>query len=270
MFVFRIIILVLACGSAYAFDHSYTEYAKVLGAVVKNGRVDYGALQKDRADLDSWLKDVEAVTESQYVTWSHDQQLAFWINTYNGWFLQIVIDRYPIHGRNPLGISYPQNSVQKIPGIWDNVKINTTGRDVSLNILENRILRTFFHDSRIHFAIVCASLGCPEMRAEPYHADSLEVQLEDATRSFINNPSKVRWDEATKTLSISRIFDWFWEDFAASGVGSWKHLYPKKQAGALAFISRYLPSELRKRLATTKVKITYLNYDWALNDSKVE
>ena len=233
---------------------------------MKNGRVDYASLQKNRAGIDSFVKQINGVKADEYQAWSREQQLSFWINTYNGWFLQIVIDRYPIRGSRLLGMLYPENSVQRIAGIWDNIKTRAAGRDVSLNDIEHKILRPIFHEPRIHFSIVCASLGCPLLRSEPFRADVLQSQLEDAARAFINNSSKVRWTQDRNRLELSRIFDWFADDFQAAADESWKKLYSKKNAGPIAFVSHYLPAAVAEALHKSAAKIEYIDYDWALND----
>jgi len=258
-----ILALVLAGTPLHAFDHSYANYETVLKAFVRNGRVDYSALKSDRAALDAWLTDARAVKESDYTSWSRQQQLAYWINVYNGWFLQIVIDRYPIHGSKVFGISYPENSIQRIPGIWDNVKMTAVGRELSLNLIEHMMLRPFMQDPRVHLALVSASLGGPEIRMDPYRAESIDAQLDDASRAFVNHSSKVKWDDASNTILISQIFEWYWDEFSSAADDSWKKMYSKKQAGAVAFVSRYLPDN---PLHTTRAKVAYLKYDWTLND----
>jgi hypothetical protein len=265
---FRFLILILLATRLYAFDHQYQEYGEVLKAYVKNGLVDYAALQKNRIGIDHFVKQIGAVNAEEYQSWSRDQQLSFWINTYNGWFLQIVIDRYPIRGSRILGLLYPENSVQRIPGIWDNVRTKAAGRDVSLNDIEHKILRPIFQEPRIHFSIVCASLGCPLLRSEPFRPDVLQSQLEDAAKAFINNSSKVRWNPDRNTLQLSSIFDWFADDFQAAADESWRKLYSKKNAGPVAFVSKYLPAEVAAALHKSEAKIDHFDYDWTLNDSR--
>jgi Protein of unknown function, DUF547 len=265
---FLLLTFIIFCGNAQAFDHEYRDYGEVLKTYSKDGLVDYAALQKNRKGIDQFVKDIGVTTRNEYESWSHDQQLAFWINTYNGWFLQIVIDRYPIRGGRLFGVLYPENSVQRIPGIWDNIKTRAAGREVSLNDIEHKILRPIFKEPRIHFAIVCASISCPVLRSEPFRASSLQGQLEDAARDFVNNPTKVRWDANEKKVEISKIFDWFSEDFASFADESWLKLYSKKQAGPVSFVSKYLPAATGETLKNGKVKVDYLDYDWHLNEQK--
>jgi hypothetical protein len=264
---FLLLTFIIFCSSsAYAFDHDYSNYGEVLQTYVKDGLVNYGALQKNRKGIDQFVKEIGDVTKNEYENWARDQQLAFWINTYNGWFLKIVIDHYPIRGGRLLGVFYPENSVQRIPGIWDDIKTRTAGREVSLNDIEHKILRPIFKEARIHFAIVCASIGCPALRSEPFRVSSLQRQLEDATRDFVNNPTKVRWNADEKKLELSKIFDWFSGDFASFADESWLKLYSKKQGGPVAFVSKYLPAAIVETLKKGKVKVDYLDYDWHLNE----
>src|SRR5262245_50813357 len=95
---FWLLILILLTSSVHAFVHQYHDYGAILKTYMKNGLVDYASLQKNRDGIDRFVKQIAAVKAEEYQSWSREQQLAFWINTYNGWFLQIVIDRYPIRG----------------------------------------------------------------------------------------------------------------------------------------------------------------------------
>ncbi len=259
--------MLIVCSRAYAFDHEYKNYSDVLSKHVRNGLVDYASLQKDRSGIDLFVKEIGMVTNQEYLAWSRDQQLAYWINAYNGWFLQIVIDRYPIQGGRLVGVFYPQNSVQRIPGIWDKIKTQAAGQLVSLNDIEHKMLRRLFNEPRIHFSIVCASIGCPLLRSEPFRATSLQSRLDQAARDFMNNPAKVHWNESNKQLELSKIFDWFTDDFDSAADDQWRKSYSKKQAGSVAFASRYLPDKVAQTLKSTRAKIVYLDYDWTLNET---
>ena len=125
------------------------------------------------------------------------------------------------------------------------------GGNISLDDIEHRTLRTDFKEPRIHFALVCAARSCPPLRSEAYRAADLDRQLDDQGRTFLNDPRKNRFDPATKTLYLSRIFDWFHGDFEAAA-GSVK-----------AYATRYLDDPRAKR---PEVEIEFLSYDWSLND----
>lgn len=249
-----------------AFDHTYAGYSRVLAMFVRDGMVDYARLQKDRDGVDQFVLDLSKVSESEYDGWTRNQQLAYWINAYNGWFLKIVVDHYPIKRSGLIGLGFPPNSVQQINGIWDNIKVVFAGRMVSLNYIEHRVLRPIFQEPRIHFAIVCASVGCPVLRSEPFVPDKLEEQLDLATRNFILSPAKVRLEKDRRRISISKIFDWFHDDFAAFADEDWRQNYSESRAGSLSFISRYFSDSDAAFLKQNKVAVDFLDYDWSLND----
>jgi hypothetical protein len=268
-FVLAFCIIFVVRTSAFSFDHEYIDYGKTLKTYVQNGLVDYSGLKQNRQGIDSFVEQVTRVSEDEYKNWTREQQLAFWINVYNGWFLQIVIDHYPIKSTRIVGFLYPENSVQRIDGIWKDIHLTTAGRSVSLDSIEHNILRPLFQEPRIHFAIVCASIGCPSLKTEPYRAAILNAQLEDSARGFANNPQKVRLEKATKTIHISKIFKWFAEDFRTfAGNETWVQDYPQDQKGPLAFLSRYLTDTDAALLKHEKYRVEYLEYDWSLNDKK--
>lgn len=260
-------VLLLFVQASFAFDHSYSDYAGILKKYVRSdGAVRYAELKKDRAPLDQFIEQLRAVTAADYNKWTREQQIAYWINTYNAWMIRIVIDHYPITRNGLTGLMYPESSVQQIEGIWDNYRLSGPAGRISLNDMEHKILRGHFKEPRIHFAIVCASLGCPALRMEPYTADHLNEQLEDAVTKFVWNASKVRLDKAGQRIDLSPIFQWFAEDFRDYADDQWKHEYAVEKAGPLAFISRYIPAEDGLFLKTGPVDISYFTYDWSLNE----
>lgn len=268
--IFRIllfsVLIFLHLPIVHAFDHGYQMYSMVLSKYVQDGMVDYSALQKDRKAIDDFISELGKASEAEYKSWTRQQQLAFWVNAYNGWFLKIVVDHYPIKRSGLIGLVFPANSVQQINGIWDNIKIVFAGREVSLNHIEHKILRPVFREPRIHFAIVCASRGCPALRSEPFFPDTLNEQLYMAAQVFISNPSKVRLEKNRKKIKISKIFDWFHEDFKSFADEDWRKQYDGKRAGPIAFISGYLTASDSTFLKQNKVAVDYFDYDWSLND----
>lgn len=260
-------LLVLA-STGYSFDHSYSGYAVVLKTYVKSGGVEYAALQKNRKPLDQFIQEIGTVNSTEYAKWSREQQLAFWINAYNAWILRIVIDHYPISRNRLTGLVFPENSVQQIDGVWGNIQMQSPAGKVSLNDMEHKILRGQFMQPRIHFAIVCASLGCPPLKKEPYTPDQIYDQLEDSARKFATDRSRVKMDQAARRIDISQIFKWFSEDFAGFSDDQWRHEYSVEKAGPLAFLSRYFPADDALFLKAGPVDVTYLPYDWSLNEWK--
>ena len=210
--------------------------------VAANGNVDYKGFQKDRKELQLYLDQLSAGIPDPK-TWSREEQLAYWINAYNAYTVKLIVDNYPIKSIKDLN---GKISVPLVNTIWDDKFFTLGGEKYSLNDIEHRILRKEFEEPRIHFAINCASRSCPKLRREAYTATKLEQQLEEQTRSFINDPSHNRI--TPDKPKVSAIFDWFGGDF--------------KQKGTLAdFINRYAKVKIKPGAT-----ISYLDYDWRLNE----
>lgn len=175
-------------------------------------------------------------------------RLAFWINAYNALTLYGILQKYPtssIREHTPLAGGY---------NIWKDLLLEVDGQNYSLNDIEHKVLRAM-GEPRIHFAIVCASRSCPPLRDRAYTAEGLEEQLADNARRFFARPANFQADEAGRTVSLSRILQWFAADFGPN------------QAEQLAFVRPYLPSPERWTwLGEEDVTVLYLDYDWALND----
>lgn len=244
----------------------YADYAQVLQQHVDaEGMVDYESLKANRAPLDRFAEQLADLEPDAYQDWTRDQKIAFWINAYNALTLEVIIDNYPIDPgliRNPL---YPANSIRQIEGVWDEIRFDVMDRELTLDQIEHEILRPQFNEPRIHMAINCASIGCPELRREPFMGKKLDRQLNEQAEVFFNDPTKFQIDPENKTIRISPIFDWFGEDFIekmkAEGVAE----DPSKEEATLWFASHYVgqlgwPEARDYRIAE------YLDYDWALND----
>jgi Protein of unknown function, DUF547 len=213
--------------------------------VNEQGLVDYARWQQESAeDLDRWLLSVNSVDIRKL---DRESTIAFLINLYNALTIQQVLKKYPIPSIQPkfLGIpnwlAFLRFFTQKI--------YTLNGQALSLNAIEHDLLRSRFQEPRIHFALVCASGGCPLLRSEAYVPERLMAQLTEDAERFIKNPDKVRYDEASKTLYCSKIFKWYGADFRSA-------------AGSIpAYISRYFTGI---RLPEP-VAIAYLPYSWDLN-----
>jgi hypothetical protein len=222
---------------APAFSHALL--GDVLNAHVKDGVVDYPAVQMDER-LDAYLRLLDRVDPTAFAT--RNERLAFWINAYNAFAIKGILDRYS-------------------PVTWVGRYRYFIGRDyrvggntINLYDLERGVLIAQFHEPLIHFAIVCASASCPKLQPWIYRPDELERQLDRAARAFINDPTRNRFDRAQKVAYLSMIFSWFEEDFT-------------KAAGSLqAYAARYIADpELAKDLIQSDYRIEFLEYDWSLN-----
>lgn len=214
--------------------------------------MNYASLKQSHEPLNAFLREIEAVTQEEYDHWSRDEKLAFWINAYNALAIKMVIDHYPLKkGLSWQALIFPENSIQQIPNVWDKKFLNVLGKKISLNFIENEILRKEFAEPRIHFALVCASLGCPELREEPYLAEKLDWQLENQTQRFLQDPNKFRYDAKSDALYLSPIFKWFKKDF-------------EKSLGIISFVKAHLSDPKGKEISSG-TKIEWLGYDWNLN-----
>ncbi len=267
MFVFTILLFGVRLN-ADVFDHSI--YDSLLQKYVKNGLVNYQMLKENRTALTRYLNQIEQVNPKEFKTWARDEQKAFWINAYNAITIEGILINYPIQwGRLIARARFPQNSIRQISGFWDTVFIKVMGKDLTLNDIEHKILRKEFDDPRIHFVIVCASIGCPILESRAFFADDLDQRLEQAARNFINSPDKVRLDKKDNVLNLSSIFDWYKEDFSISAEGMKKfENYSKAETGLIEFVTKFFPESDQKYIVQNQPKIKYLDYDWSLNEQK--
>ena len=230
-------------GSTAGFDHSI--FDQVLKTYVNNqGLVDYNGIAGDQ----SFKIYMETLKSAQPDAMSRDGQLAFWINAYNAVTIAKVIEWKP------------KKSVREtfVPGVWTGTKFFTTrehtvaGKDLSQDDIENEILRKQFKDPRIHFAIICASSGCPLLPRFAYTEENVQTMLEEETRKYINSERGTKIDSAENTLYLSKLFDWFAGDFEYKSGSVLNFIKPYLGQKALAFMEK-------------NPKIKYLPYDWALN-----
>lgn len=225
--------------SAQSVDNSL--YAGLLKKYVDRGVVDYSGFKDEEDVLDRYLHHL-SVVDSKLL--SRNEQFAFFINAYNAWTIKLILSAYPGVG-----------SIKELGGLrknpWKKKLCRIDGALVTLDHIEHDILRPRFKDPRVHFAINCASKGCPPLLSEPYYADRLEQQLDDTTRAFINDPDYNRLEG--DRLYVSRIFKWFASDFPN---------------GTVDFFLKYATGDLKVKLETGlgKLKVKYLKYDWSLNE----
>lgn len=220
------------------FDHSL--FGEVLDKFEFSGNVDYAALKNDPGTFNDYLKKVAELSPEKLNAMTDNEKIAFYINAYNAYTIKAIIDHYPV------------KSIKDIKGVWNKLKFRVAGREMTLDEIEHGTLRKEFKEPRIHFAVNCASIGCPVLRGVPYTGTQLDDMLDDQTRIFINNPSKNRYDYKKNILYISPVFKWFKGDFGNVRI----------------FISKFVPKEQSRQILTNEPKIKYTKYDWALNDSE--
>jgi len=219
-------------------DHGL--YAGLLKKYVKNGVVDYAGFKKEETRLNQYLSTLE---KTDVKALPRNEQFAFYINAYNAWTIKLILTGYPgVKSIKDLGSFFKSPWKKKIARIGGNV--------ITLDDIEHNILRPRFKDPRVHFAINCAAKSCPPLRSGQYRGDELDQQLNEMTSAFINDPSRNRL-EGNK-LYVSKIFDWFEEDFKGDIPG---------------FFLKYAKGGLKERLEARgeKIRVEYLDYDWSLN-----
>jgi hypothetical protein len=249
------------------FETAGDAYASVLRQYVDGqGMVDYQALKENREPLDQYVQSLANLGAEAYEKWSPEEKVAFWINAYNGLTLQTIIDHYPIQkGGLISGLRFPENSIRQIPGVWDSVEHTVMGQAMTLDQIEHEILRKNFNEPRIHMALVCAAMGCPALRAEPYDGKRLDAQLDDQSTRFLADPLKFRVDRDMNKVLLSSIFKWFGADFSIKYQTDQFKRASSDSRPVLEFISRYVGREEAEYLKTQEHSIEYLDYDWSLN-----
>lgn len=263
--------LIGACGaqadeaptSAPAF--SYADYAALLKMHVdKAGMVNYRKLKANRGQLDAFAQSLADLDRRTYERWNKKQKIAFWVNAYNALTLKAIIDHYPI--RKTTG-RHPANSIRQIPGVWKKLQFPVMGKPHTLDQIEHKILRAKFAEPRIHFALVCASIGCPALHNKPFTADKLSQQLTDQSKRFLSDQKKFRLDRRENVVYLSPIFKWFGGDFAdAYAAGDQFGDHDATHRSVLNFISRHVGDADAEYLRRGQYRIKYLDYDWSLNE----
>lgn len=250
--IYSILILILAiaavscsggnesfAGSPKAPDHS--PWSDLLAKYVEDGGlVNYQGFINDKEELESYLETLSSNAPGD--SWTENEKLAYWINAYNAFTVKLIVDNYPLESIKDLN---PTISVPTVNSIWSKEWFQIGGQDFSLDRIEHKILRKEFEEPRIHFAVNCASISCPVLRAEAYTADEVDRQLDEQTRIFLNDPSRNTITE--KRVEVSKIFSWFGGDF-------------KKGQSLVEFIDQYTKVDIAEN-----AKVRFMKYDWNLN-----
>ncbi len=264
-------ILALLPPAALAqFDHAHAAWDALLKKHVrlidggKSSQLRYAELAKERAALQAYLAQVSGVTEAQFRGWSKAERMAFLINAYNAYTVELVLTKYPdLRSIRDLG-----NIVFSSP--WKKKFFRLFGRESYLDDIEHGMLRKpgAYDEPRVHFAVNCASVGCPMLREEAFIAARLDAQLEEQARRFLADRTRNRYNTQSGRLEVSEIFKWFKEDWTSGyrGIGNAGATMSREQ-----YFARYADlladrPEHRKLVAEGRAPIDHLDYDWSLND----
>jgi len=244
-----------ASGSE-VFDHR--DFDAILRERVDDaGRVDYAGLKANREGLDAYVGRLAKVSPKSHPGQflSEQEKLAYWINAYNALTLKGVIGAYPTKS---------VKDIKYLSGFFNRTWFMVGGESYTLNNIEHDVIRKEFKEPRIHAAINCASIGCPRLERQAFFAEGLEERLEAAMRTFLNESRNATVNASAKTVTLSKIFDWFESDFTEWYIAK----YNVDDAHILDYVALYLGENENRLDSSWKVK--YHAYDWALNDQNSE
>jgi hypothetical protein len=230
-------------GGRASFDHA--EWDRLLAAGTRDGLVDYAHFREHRSRLDAYLA---RVAEADLGSLEPAHLEALLINAYNAATIRSILD-------------HPQvSSIREIDGVWDEATHLVGGFELTLDTIEHGLLRPYFKDPRIHFAVNCASLSCAPLPGWAFDGERLDDQLEERARAFLSDPRNVLLDDGV--LRLSRYFDWYGDDFTAPG---WE---PREESIA-EFVARYAQPPVGEfiELSGGRPKIEFFDYDWSLNQA---
>jgi hypothetical protein len=263
--------LMTLTASAQSFDHSHVAFSALLKKHVvlveggKTSKVNYVELGKDRDALKGYLETVSKVSEAEFNGWTKPQRMAFLINAYNGFTLELILQNYPTKSIKDIGGTFDDR--------WKRKFFKLFGQDSYLNKVEHEMLRKpgAFDEPRVHFAVNCASIGCPALREEAYTADKIDKQLEEQAVRFLSDRSRNRYDTKSGKLEVSMIFKWFKEDWE-SGYKGFDGKTPaiKTREDYFARYAKLLadaPADQQK-VADGKATVSFMDYDWSINAVK--
>jgi len=267
--LFLLLLTAFNSTQSYAeFNHLHPLWGKVLKNHVSlnktSSTVQYNSLKKKITNLDLYLKKLSAVKIEEFKKFNQNEQLSFLINTYNAFTVKLILNNYPI------------KSIRDIGGVfsnpWKQKFFTLLGAKMNLDLLEHGFIRQDkksmrkikpkitsvlknFNEPRIHFALNCASKGCPELHNKPYVPLMLRQQLEKSTRRFLSNQSKNTFNSKKNELHLSKIFKWYRSDFEKSALT------------VNAFVAPIMATSKSQEQKMKTAKIEYLEYDWSLNEN---
>jgi len=235
-------LLLLLSFRTFAFDHDHTALSKILSEALKiegaQTLVNYKQLKKSPRQLDAYLETLSNLKKSEYDRFSKDQKLALMINAYNAFTLKLMRDAWPVKSIRDLGSLFTNP--------WKKEFFKLLGQERHLDWIEHEVIRKEFNEPRIHFAVNCASIGCPALRQEAFIASKLDSQLEEQAKMFLNDKSKNTIKNGKAYLS--KIFEWYGDDFI------------KEEKNILIVLNQWRDDKFKE-----DSKIDYLDYDWAAN-----
>ncbi len=229
---------------------------QILDVNVRDGLVYYRALKGERGRLDRYVASLN-VTPATYQGWSKAQQMAFWVNAYNAFVLQTVVNHYPLPG-----------TIKQVPGAFDRNSFRAANRTVTLDQIEKTILPTF-KEPRLYLALGRGAVGGGRLRSEAYTADRLDKQLQELQSELVTNRNLFRTDRAANLVSVTPIFSWREADFVDAYAGKADPVFVQRSAVEKAIIAFVMPHLLpleKELFQKNEFRVAFLEMDWRLND----
>ena len=235
----KIQLIILALSINFSFGQNAIFFNKAddfFNENVKNGKVEYAEIKKNQSNLNDLTR---AITDFDFEKESVAGQKAFLINAYNILVISGIVNKFPI--KSPLDVS----------GFFDRVKYKVIGKKMTLNDIENKMIREKYKDPRFHFALVCGANGCPVIINKAYLPATIDAQLTNQTRIAVNNANFTRVSDEAKTVKLSQLFDWYKDDFLTKG------------DNYIDFLNKYRTDKI-----PDNYKVYLYTYDWTLNNTK--
>jgi hypothetical protein len=254
------------------FEPIFSEY------VNKQGLVNYDKLHRYNLEMKALFARLAILDRNKYDSWTKNEKIAFWINTFNLKMLDIIADNYPIESKRFNRLWWPPNSIRHIPprGVvgtpkWDEYKFIVMDEEFTLSEIENRFFRKQFADARIFFALTLASLDSPPLRDRPYYGARLDKLLDEQVKRFLSTPSAIKINRQKDRVELSTLFEpkppWYGMEFLPK-YGTDKKF--KSQTPAMAAVLNFICEYLDKRdvayLETGNYTVTFMAYDWRVNE----
>jgi len=243
-------ITIILSSTVFAFDHNHTQWSNTLNKFLKiqgsQTLFKYKELINDRSEFDSYIQNITSVKKSEYDSFNRDQRLSFLINSYNALTVKFIADNYPVKSIKDLG------SLFRSP--WKKKFFKFFGKKTHLDNIEHDMIREWFAEPRIHFAVVCASLGCPPLATKAFTEDNLEVLLEKQALNFLKDTQENELRNGK--LYLSKIFKWYGDDFNDHYGGYKKFVAPR--------ISK--DEKIQKLIINGDIPSIWNDYNWQLNE----
>ena len=256
--------LVPSAQSEPPADPLHAPFDRLLDVQVRDGLVYYRALRSERGALDRYVASLD-VRPAAYDGWSREQKMAFWLNAYNAFVLETVIDHYPIRGK---ASAYPPSSIRQIPGAFERRPHRAAGRTVTLDEIEKQILPEF-KDPRVYLALGRGAVGSGRLRSEAFTAPRLASQLTAVQAEFVTESTMVVVDREADRITVTPIVSWHEAEFAATydpgATGPFAQRSPIERA-LVAFMTPHLLPLEREFVQKNTFRVTYHDFDWRLND----